>query len=313
MIVGMSQIKREWNELEAATDLLARAVDLGESAGFPQFPYRWRVADAQLRMHRGDLDGALALLADAEARHVGDMFPNVRSISALRARVWIAQGRLDDAQAWANAHAISDRDDISFVGMFGQLTLARIFLARTAMDGNAAAAEAAMRLLERLRAAAEAGDWTRDLIETLVLQALGNFQMGNRAAALAALERALSLAEPGGAVRVFVDEGEPMRQMLLSVAGGSRGRFAQRLLRSWSIPDRTTTGLVASPALVVQLTPREIEILRLIAAGLRNQQIANQLYISLPTVKRHVANAYGKLGVSHRTEAIARATALGRL
>jgi LuxR family maltose regulon positive regulatory protein len=125
--------------------------------------------------------------------------------------------------------------------------------------------------------------------------------------------RALELGEPGGYVRVFIDEGEPMRRLLQEVAGESSGGYAGRVLRSWGVPERVSSVPAATADLPEPLTPREIEVLQLIAAGLRNQEIADRLFISLPTVKRHVANAYGKLGVTHRTEAIARATALGIL
>lgn len=170
-----------------------------------------------------------------------------------------------------------------------------------------------MRLLERLGAAADAGGWTGSLIETLMLEALGYQRLGNLAAARASLERALSLAEPGGYVRLFVDEGEPMRQLLREIAGSTRGKSAQWVLRAWGTPERSAASVASVVGLVEPLTPREIEILRLIAAGLRNQEIADRLYISVSTVKRHVANAYGKLGVAHRTEAVARANRLSIL
>jgi LuxR family maltose regulon positive regulatory protein len=286
---------------------------LGESAGFPQHPYRRRVALAQLRANLGDLAGAIALLDEAETRYVSDMFPNVRPIPALRARIWINQGRLDEAFAWARVRGISTDDDISYLGVYDHLTLVRILLAQGANDRSDGTVQPAMRLLERLRDAGDAGDWTGSLIEILVLQALGYQQLGNLPAALGSLERALSLAERGGYVRLFVDEGEPMRRLLREIAGSARGGGAQRVLRSWGVPDRAVAGPVETPGLVEPLTPREVEILQLIADGLRNQEIADRLYISLPTVKRHVANAYGKLDATHRTEAIARANALGLL
>jgi LuxR family transcriptional regulator, maltose regulon positive regulatory protein len=119
------------------------------------------------------------------------------------------------------------------------------------------------------------------------------------------------LAEREGYVHLFVDGGEPMRTLLRrAVAEGIAGSYARRLLSA--LDDRAR--LVSTPAgsgvagLAEPLTPRELEILRLIAAGMRNQEIADELVISLSTVKRHVANIYGKLGVDHRTEAVARLT-----
>lgn len=307
MWVGMSELALEWNDLDAATHYLAKSEALREAAGFPQHPHRRRVAQASLRARLGDLEGASTLLDEAEQRYVSDMLPNVRPIAALRARVWIAQGRMDDAVGWARTRRLSADDSIDFLGVFDHLTLARLLLAQAAEGRPDGIIGQAMRLLGRLRIAAEAGEWIGGLIETLVLEALGFERLGNLPAARAALERALALAEPGEYVRVFADEGEPMRRLLREVVSGEQGQQAQRVLRAWGTPDPAP----APVGLVEPLTPREIEILQLIAAGLRNQEIADRLYISLPTVKRHVANAYGKLDVTHRTEAIARANALG--
>jgi LuxR family maltose regulon positive regulatory protein len=121
----------------------------------------------------------------------------------------------------------------------------------------------------------------------------------------------LALAEPEGYVRIFVDEGVPMRDLLRhAVARGIGGGYAQRLLSASDERAQSTAGPAGFTVagLAEPLTPREVEILRLIAAGMRNQEIADRLVISLSTVKRHIANTYGKLGVNHRTEAVARLT-----
>ena len=128
------------------------------------------------------------------------------------------------------------------------------------------------------------------------------------------LERALTLAEPEGYVRTFVGEGDAMRHLLRQAAGkGIAPGYSRRLVSAFDAPEHVAPGSVLAAALAEPLTAREIEILRLIAAGLRNEEIANQLFISLATVKRHIANAYGKLGARHRVEAISRANDLGLL
>ncbi len=156
----------------------------------------------------------------------------------------------------------------------------------------------------------------RSVIEILVQQALAQEAQGNILPALDPLERALTLAEPEGYVRIFVDEGEPMRILLRhAAADGIASSYTRRLLSAFDEPAQlvSTPVQVAAVELVEPLTMREVEILRLVAAGMRNQEIADQLFISLSTVKRHIANAYGKLGVSHRTEAVARANELNLL
>jgi len=151
------------------------------------------------------------------------------------------------------------------------------------------------------------------------LLALAREARGDIPGALGPLGRALALAESEGYVRIFVAEGVAMRNLLRHAAGrGIAAVYTRRLLAAYETretPARTilSPATVAASDLAEPLTTREIEILRLIAAGMRNQEIADQLFISLPTVKRHIANAYGKLGVGHRTEAVARASGLGLL
>jgi LuxR family maltose regulon positive regulatory protein len=310
MYVGMSELHRERGNLDTAADCLARSHALGEHTGFPQHPYRRRVALARLRVAHGDLEGALALLDEAESRYVGDFFPNVRPVAALKARVWIAQGRVDDALAWARRRELSVDDEPAYLREFEHLTLARILIARARSGSDARAAGEAVRLLDHLLSAAETGERTGSVIEILILRALAEAARGDLARAVAALARALTLAKPEGYVRIFLDEGESMRDLLRRIPAP----YARQLLATSGSNEPAPASATAPAAgLLEPLTARELEILRLIAAGLRNQEIADRLFISLPTVKRHIANAYGKLGAGHRTEALARAGDLNLL
>jgi LuxR family maltose regulon positive regulatory protein len=130
MYVGMSEIARERNDLHAATQLLLRSQELGEHTGLPQNPYRWRVAMARVREAEGDLPGALDLINEAEHLYVSDFFPNARPVPALRARVWIALGRLGEALGWAREQSLSVDDNLSYLHEFEHITLARLLLAR---------------------------------------------------------------------------------------------------------------------------------------------------------------------------------------
>ena len=153
MHVGISQLRYERNELEAATQQLRMSRDLGEHAGFPQNRYRWRVAMARIRQAEGDLAGALDLLDEAERLYAGDFSPNVRPVSAWRTRLLVAQGRLGEAMGWVRERGLSVDDELSYLREFEHLTLARVLLARSAADDAGA-------LLERLRRAAEEGKRT---------------------------------------------------------------------------------------------------------------------------------------------------------
>ena len=202
MHVGLSEIYRQRNELDIATQHLLKSQSLGELNGLPKNPYRWRVASARLRQARGDSDGALDLLNEAERLYTSDFSPNVRPVAAIRARVWAAQGRLDEALGWARAQGLSAEDDPHYLREYEHITLARVRLAQHRRDDSDNELRATIGLLERLLSAAEAGGRTGSVIELLILLALALQMMtpanSDDIAALAPLERALSLAEPEG-------------------------------------------------------------------------------------------------------------------
>ncbi len=291
MLVGLSQIALERHELQEAAAYLTRAEELGEHTGLPQHPYRLRVARSRRCEVAGDLAGAITQLDEAERVYVGDFSPNVRPIPALRVRLLLQQGRLEDSLAWARDHHLSADDDLSYLRELEHLTLARILLAEQAAEG----------LLERLRVAAEDGGRVGTLIEILVLQALAHAERGEAGAD--PLERALRLAEPEGYVRVFVDEGLPLRALLETTALKHRTwSYPRRLLDAYGAPSRTPS----QPGLVDPLSARELDVLRLLATDLDGPAIARQLVVSLNTVRTHTKNIYAKLGVNSRREAVTR-------
>jgi len=308
---GLAELYCEQNDLEAATRHLQRGDELSKNGALRHTPYRQRLARAQLRQAQGDLDGALGLLDEAERIYVRGVVPDVRPIAALKARWWIARGRLAEALGWAGKQRLSVDDDLDYVREFEHITFARVLLARCQNDRDDQSMREVRRLLERLLDAADKGGRTGSVIEILVLQARAHAIRGDIQAALVPLQRALPLAEAEGYVQIFVDEGAPMRDLLRGAVGDSTsGSYARRLLAAFDVRAHPVSAPAGSAiaGLAEPLTPRELEILRLVAAGMRNQEIADHLVISLSTVKRHIANTYGKLGVDHRTEAVARLT-----
>ena len=310
MYVGMSEISRERDDLPAATQLLLRSQELGEHTGLPQNRYRWRMAMARVREAEGDLRGALDLLNEAERLYVSDFFPNVRPVPALRARIWIALGRVGEALGWAREQGLSVDDDLSYLREFEHITLARLLLARHQGERAEPYLQAA-RLLERLLPAAEGGGRTGRVIEILVLQALAHQALGDVPAALGFLDRAVTLAEPEGYVRVFTDQGPPMAALLRAAAKrGARQDYVRRLLVAASGAGH---GGPMEQALIEPLSERELDVLRLLGSELDGPAIARELMVSLNTMRTHTKNIYAKLAVTNRRAAVRRAAELNLL
>ncbi len=315
MYVGMSQVACERNDLDAADAHLLRSHELGEHTGLPQNAYRRRVAMARIRQARGDPDGALALLDEAQRVYRGDFSPNVRPVPASRARLLAGRGQVDEALRWAEERGLSVDDDVSYLHEYEHVTLARVLLARHAAHRTDASLDGVDRFLLRLLRAAEEGERGGSVVEVLVVQALAHHARGDTTAALAPLERALGLAEPEGYVRVFVDEGSPMESLLAAVAKRRRSWVYVRRLLGASGAGTAPAGPVArgTGAVIEPLSGRELDVLRLLGSDLDGPAIARELVVSLNTVRTHTRNIYTKLGVTSRRAAVRRAGELGLL
>ncbi len=312
---GLSEIWREGNELERAAQALQTAATLGEADALTAWQHRLCLTRARLAQARGDLPGAFELLDAAERHYLPTPLPDLQPVAAWRARLWASQGDVDAALDWARAHDLAADDALSYLREFEHITLARVLIARYRCDRDAGVLQTVQSLLERLLTAAEAGGRSGSAIEILMLQALTDAARGDSAAAMAPFARSLALAEPEGYVRIFVDEGEPMAEMLATaVVEGVMVNYARKLLAAFDAdPSLSEDEALRPQPLVDPLSARELEILALIAAGLKNQEIAGQLVISLNTVLYHNKNIYSKLGVGKRTLAVARARELGLL
>jgi LuxR family maltose regulon positive regulatory protein len=236
-------------------------------------------------------------------------FPDwIGRFGRLQLEFWLAQDRLRAALDWADEMlrdaAIEERPESEAA----HLAMARVLIVK----GDAPSLERALALLERLMEAAEAEGRAGVTIEALALQAMAHWRRGEQAGALTSLERALRLAEPQGYVRLFADLGLPMARLLQEARSRTvMPDYVETLVAAFG-GDRSFAP-AAEEALPEPLTPREQEVLECLAAGLTNREIAEQLVIASETVKKHTGSIYGKLGVSNRTEAVAKARALDLL
>jgi len=312
---GISELHRERGDLETAAQDLLTGRKLGEQVELPDWQHRWYIAQARLHETKGDLDGALDLLEEAERRFVRTPVPIIRPIAALKTRIRIAQGKIAEALDWVLARDISVDDELNYLREFEHITLARVLIARYKSDRETGSIHEAIGLLERLLQAAEEGKRMGSVIEILALLALAHAAQGDIPLALVSLERALTLAAPEGYVRLFVDEGEAMR---LLIEKQSRNRnhplsgYADKLLAAFSQPVAPPGSVLIHQKsdMIEPLSERELEVLRLLRTDLNGPDIAQQLIVSLNTFRTHTKNIYNKLGVNDRRAAIRRAEEL---
>jgi len=318
MLVGMSGLYYERNELHTAEQHLSKSKELGELNGLPKNPYRWRVAMAQIRETQGDLEGTLKLLDEAESVYMGDFSPNVRPISALKAGVWIKQGELEKTLDWAHERKLSIEEEPSYLREFEQITFARILLSQYQSDYSISLLHGAIGYLERLLKAAEEAGRIGSVIEILILHALAHQMQEDIPAALPSLERALKLAEPEGYMRIFLAEGSSMAELIREAyIRGILPNYTRKLLSAFEMEDQgldeetpPSATPVSSP-LIEPLSQRELDILRLFKTELSGPEIAQELVIALSTVRTHTKSIYNKLNVNSRRGAVKRALELG--
>jgi LuxR family maltose regulon positive regulatory protein len=299
--LGMAQVAYERNELDAARAHVVEGIKRCRQYAYTQ-PLAGGLATlAWIRLADGDREGALDAIAEAERIAPGaDVTSLLNPVPAQRARLLLALGDVEGAGRWLRLRGVGVDDAVDYRREREYLVLARVLLAGDRPD-------AAVRLLDRLHHAATAAGRTGSQIEIQALRALGLTAHGRPAYAEEVLVEALRLAHPQGYIRVFADEGPPMRALLGRLMATQRDLplgYLGRLIRAVE---------PGPPGLVDGLTSRELEVLRLLAAGRPNQQIARELVVAPSTVKKHVTHILQKLGAANRTEATHRARQLGLL
>ena len=307
--VGLAEIAYQRDELDVALRHATEGVALCR-----QFVHTTPLANglatlAMIRQATGDPAGALAAITEAGQASPGPA-GLLNPVPAQRARLLLAQGDIAAAARFPQENGLGPDDEADYARESGHLVLARVLLAQD-RPGQALA------LLDRLHAAAVTQGRTGSLIETGALRALALAASGEETVAVTVLAEALLLACPQGYVRVFADEGPPMAALLGRLIAAQRtGRAAAevplgylaRLQRAFD-PGQPARDPVP-PGIIDPLTSRELEVLKMLAAGRSNQAIARELVVTLDTVKKHVGHVLGKLGAANRTEAVARAREL---
>ena len=297
--VGLARVLYEWDDLDAAQEhgkksfQLARHIDSNDAFAV------CGVLLARIKLSQGELLDATAILAESEQFVQQHNFSHtVPEIVTLQVLVLLRQSNLAAAANLVKKHDLP-------------ISQARVYLAQ----GDPTAAIA---VLASYYKQTEAKGWTSECFKVRVLQTIVLQEHGEIDEAVQLLSKVLALAEPEGFVRIFIDEGQPMAQLLhKTIARGIAPEYVRQLLAAFPnaendspTPSRTST---ANSQLIEPLSEREIEVLQLISEGLTNQEIAARLFLSLHTIKVHARNIYGKLGVSNRTQAGARARNLGIL
>jgi LuxR family maltose regulon positive regulatory protein len=297
--LGLARVNYQWNDLDAAKEHGERSLQLARQIADTDRSVAWEVLLARLALARGDAAGAAAILAEADQSARGRGFALLMpEIAAEQVLTLLRGGDLAAAGRLAQAHDLP-------------LSQARVHLAQ----GDPSRA---LAVLEPYRRQMAEMAWADQELMALVLLAVAFNAHGERAKAVEMLDEALALSEPGGFIRIFVDEGAPMARLLYqALSQGVHSGYVRHLLAAFPTSGREQTApsraVAAAISLAEPLSSRELEVLDLIAAGLTNQQIAARLYVSLHTVKSHARNIYAKLGVSSRTQAVARGRVLGLL
>lgn len=313
--LGLAMLAYDRGEDAVFTHSLQIAADLGQRTTLVDWPYRWHLAQARRKESDGEWDSALDLLDTAGRVYIKNPIPILQPIAARKARVYLKQGRLNKARAWARERGLSLTDEANYLGEYEYLTLVRVQLAEGSFGG-------VNEMLDRLLTLAEAQRRTGSVIEILLTQVLAHQAQGQQSQALATLERVLTLTEPEGYIRIFVDAGEVMQSLIsdFRLAIASRAHpllgYIDRLLDCFPQPLVAISNpktLNVKSQIVEPLTDRELEILHLIAQGHSNAEISQRLYLALSTVKGHNLRIFDKLQAQNRTEAVAHGRELGLL
>ncbi len=307
------EVLAELNNLDRAVDQAKKGVKLTARGGDVLHELMSNLYLVRVLFSSGDITGAEDVIQSMEkiAREYNMPLWVSLQLSAWQVRIWLTQSKVEVASQWARERELDPDKEPAYQHEMEYIVFARILIAQGGLD------EAA-RLLRRLIEVAEAGGRNSRVIELLILQALAAQSGSNTSQAMSTLEQALTLAEAGGFIRIFVDEGLPLARLLYeALSRGIRPDYVRRLLAAFPSPESEQAGAVQNQdpefEWIEPLSKRELEVLQLLARGLPRQEIASTLILSLNTVKTHIRNIYSKLAVHNQMQAVAKARGLGIL
>jgi len=301
-LAKLSELALEWNDLEQAHSLAADGLKLCMQLGHVDLIAEASIALARVQLADRDFTGVRATLQQLESLSLQTKLdPWVLGwFDECRVRLWLAAGELEQALYWADSSGLQVDDPFSFHYDLHHINLARLMAAQVVQHQAGAEPTECLRLLARLLNATDQMGWIHHKIQVLVLQALVLQAIKDQPGALESLGVALALAQPDGYIRTFISEGSELQRLLSNLpAQGASRRYVTRLLRAFPA-NPIHQGLT----LVEPLSPREIEVLRLLTTSLSVTEIAEELVISVNTARSHIKNIYSKLGVNRRLDAI---------
>ena len=305
--IGLAGALAELDELDAAAGELREADTLGELASLPENRFRWHLATAALMQAVGDIDGALAQLETAERLYLPGFFPEIRPLPAMKARLLISAGRLDEARRWADRTDAARADPTRYLDEYNLLTHARLVIAEHRADADPGDLDPLLVNLERLGDHAESARRRGSVVEARLVQALALSVAGEPGRADDSIRAALEEGAPPGHIRLFLNEGQPLHDLLRSHVAtaphADTAVLARRLL------DRTRDAGRARfvPPGEEPLSDRELEVLRLLASDLTGPEIASHLFVSINTLRTHTKHIFAKLEATTRRAAVTRA------
>jgi LuxR family maltose regulon positive regulatory protein len=335
-LIGLGNLLYEWNDLENAATHFQEGIALA-SRWAKVTTYNGYKGLAIVQQSQGDMEGAREALRKAQeitvqfdAMEMDDLI-----VAANQALVWLRGGELDKAIAWANEHPLRIEfgrgaeekqgkvSPLSFLEARLAIILARVWIAQGMRESNNSYLADVVFFLSTIQTQAQAAGWGRIEIISWIYLSLAFQALEDNNRALTFLERALTRCAPEGYMRLFLDEGRPMKALLQGILrAGIETTYVNQLLTAFEteslgeFPGAKVDKRIAlghPQTLADPLSNRELQVLRLLTTNLTSTEMAEELYVSVSTVRTHIKNIYNKLDVHRRYEAVELGKKLGLL